>query len=1188
MDKHSEKLTGRGLLTDSIRSDGEYAQLVDALKSPRRKNLPFMVSGLCEGAADSLCAALAEDLPDSRPVLLLCSEEKDCLRLQDVFASCGMKAVFYPSRDLNFHNMVSSREFEQTRLGALVSLLRGEADAVITTPDAAALYTIPPGALRDSVFDVGPSYSRGPDGLCSDLVRAGYIRSDMAEGPGQFSRRGGIVDVCIPAAGADGRCTGVRTEFFGDEPDRVCFYDPSTQRVTRNAGTVTVPPAREVIPSRDALKAIRVNTESLLKKAGDPHLREELESELSSVTAAIESGSELLFSDRYVSLCYPEKASLKDYLGNSSLCVICGSGAVRDRLKASEWQSAEQAKSLVSDGLLPGKYAGFSVPAQALLDFAESRPCVLTESLVQGMSGQRLGGVFAFRSRQSVCCAGNPELLKEELRSFAEGGYRIVLMTSGKTQAANYEGLIGSWDIPARAAAEADGSDVPLSLSGPGTVTVMPSAPVAPFELASPRIAVISIGTERSGLRTKPARHRSKKDGGAGRILSYADLRVGDYVVHETHGIGIFMGITTMNVGGASADYITIQYAGSDRLFMPVDKLDKVSKYIGAHSDDGSLKLSRFGGTEWGRTKARTKASLKNIARELISLYAERKRRPGFAFPKDDEFQRDFEAAFEFEETEAQLQSADEIKRDMTSPVPMDRLLCGDVGYGKTEVAFRAIYKAILGGKQVAMLVPTTILAMQHYQTACSRMRAFPVNVETISRFVPAKKQKQIRDGLARGDVDLVIGTHRLLSEDIKFRDLGLLVIDEEQRFGVAQKEKIKQRAGNIDVLSLSATPIPRTLNMAMTGIRDISLLDEAPGDRLPVQTYVLEHDDLIITEAVRRELRRGGQVFYLYNFIESIDAPAAKLKAAIPEANIVVAHGKMEKEQLEDIWMRMTDGEIDVLVCTTIIETGVDIPNANTLIVENAHRMGLSQLHQIRGRVGRSPRRAYAYFTFPKGRALTEIAQKRLEAIRDYAEFGAGFQIAIRDLEIRGAGSVLGAEQHGHLDSVGYDMYIKLLEEAVLEEKGETVKERPECTVSLTEDAYLPDSYVPSSAQRMALYKRISRISSEEDRDELLDELCDRYGDPPQPASNLLDIALLRAEATKCGILSVSQNGTEIRITPEKLDMPVWQKVSGLTGGRIRAFPAASPYLVLSLRRRDDPLIMLAEIFRSYLKFAG
>ena len=560
-------------------------------------------------------------------------------------------------------------------------------------------------------------------------------------------------------------------------------------------------------------------------------------------------------------------------------------------------------------------------------------------------------------------------------------------------------------------------------------------------------------------------------------------------------------------------------------------------------------------------------------------------RRPGFAFPKDDDFQRDFESAFEYEETSAQLDATEDIKEDMEKPRPMDRLLCGDVGYGKTEVALRAAYKAIVAGKQVALLVPTTILALQHYQTATSRMRAFAVNVEMLSRFRTDKQQKKIIADIARGDIDLIIGTHRLLSNDIKFSDLGLLIVDEEQRFGVAQKEKIKQAAGNVDVLSLSATPIPRTLNMAMTGIRDISVLDEAPGDRMPVQTYVLEHDDIIIMDAIKRELRRGGQVFYLHNTVETIDGVAAKIAKEIPEATVVTAHGKMDKERLEAIWADMTAGKIDVLVCTTIIETGVDVPNANTLIVDSAHRMGLSQLHQLRGRVGRSSRRAYAYFTYPRGRALSEIAEKRLEAIREYAEFGAGFRIALRDLEIRGAGSILGAEQHGHLDDVGYDMYVKLLNEAVLEEKGEKPAERTECTVTISQDAYLPASYVPSGAQRMALYKRIAHITSQQDADELYDELLDRYGEPPAATGTLLDIALLRHRAELCGITAVTQSGGDIHIVPSEFDPLIWQELSASMPSRLRAVLGSTTYVTLRLRSGEDAVGIINRLFEKYIE---
>ena len=885
-------------------------------------------------------------------------------------------------------------------------------------------------------------------------------------------------------------------------------------------------------------------------------------------------------------MVYSEKTCLLDYFSPMTLCLIRGNAAVNDRLKAAEWHAAKEAEEMVTSGVIAGKYAEYNASSSALSNFVSKHTTVLLDSLMQGMSGAELGGLYGFRTKHALSCAGNDMLLREELENYFKSGCRVVIMAGSEASAANYAGLLREWGYSARDAG--DGSSLDPDTIGRGEAAVISEAPVSPFEMTVPRIAIITVLADaRAGAvsASSRARKRKKRDSATEQIMSYADLSVGDYVVHESHGIGRYLGITTMEVDGVTRDYVTIQYAGSDRLFMPVEKLDKVSKYIGARADDDTLRLSKFGGAEWGKTKAKTKASLKNIAKELIKLYAERMRRPGFAFPKDDDFQRDFESAFEYEETSAQLDATEDIKEDMEKPRPMDRLLCGDVGYGKTEVALRAAYKAIVAGKQVALLVPTTILALQHYQTATSRMRAFAVNVEMLSRFRTDKQQKKIIADIARGDIDLIIGTHRLLSNDIKFSDLGLLIVDEEQRFGVAQKEKIKQAAGNVDVLSLSATPIPRTLNMAMTGIRDISVLDEAPGDRMPVQTYVLEHDDIIIMDAIKRELRRGGQVFYLHNTVETIDGVAAKIAKEIPEATVVTAHGKMDKERLEAIWADMTAGKIDVLVCTTIIETGVDVPNANTLIVDSAHRMGLSQLHQLRGRVGRSSRRAYAYFTYPRGRALSEIAEKRLEAIREYAEFGAGFRIALRDLEIRGAGSILGAEQHGHLDDVGYDMYVKLLNEAVLEEKGEKPAERTECTVTISQDAYLPASYVPSGAQRMALYKRIAHITSQQDADELYDELLDRYGEPPAATGTLLDIALLRHRAEQCGITAVTQSGGDIRIVPSEFDPLIWQELSASMPSRLRAVLGSTTYVTLRLRSGEDAVGIINRLFEKYIE---
>jgi len=641
------------------------------------------------------------------------------------------------------------------------------------------------------------------------------------------------------------------------------------------------------------------------------------------------------------------------------------------------------------------------------------------------------------------------------------------------------------------------------------------------------------------------------------------------------------MGIENLSVGGVSRDYILINYAGTDKLYLPTDQLDLVSKYIGASASD-TVKLSKMGGAEWKNAKAKAKKASQEMAKELIELYARRKRTKGITFDPDSDMTAEFADSFPYEETEGQLQAVEDISNDMEKPYPMDRLLCGDVGYGKTEVALRAAFKAVTSGYQVAILVPTTILALQHYQTLLSRMRNFPVSVDMVSRFRTKKQQEATLRKLKRGELDIIVGTHRLISDDVQFSSLGLLVIDEEQRFGVAQKEKLKKLATNADVLTLTATPIPRTLNMAMGGIVDMSVLEEAPGMRTPVQTYVMEYDEGIIGEALRRELRRGGQTFYLINNIEKLYQTASRLEKMIPEAQIAVAHGQMEREQLEEIWASLVRGEIDILVSTTIIETGVDVPNANTLIIENADRYGLSQLHQIRGRVGRSTRRAYAYFTYQPNKSLSDVAEKRLVAIKEYAAFGAGFRIALRDLEIRGAGNLLGAEQHGHLDAVGYDMYIKLLNEAVLEEKGETTAPPKECSVEVKLDAYLAKNYITSGAQRMEMYKKIARISTEADYEDLIDELCDRFGEPPRAAVNLCRIAWLRGTAIEAGMKKIVQNDDSVRLVPEYFEPMLWQMLSAkLPNGVIRVSLNPEPSATIRLPKNATPIDFIMNILK-------
>ena len=1182
------------ILTDCIRADGEYKHLLKAIAEQRiaKNPLPIVVAGLCEGAADAAYAALAEDVGRTRgrkrPVLLICPEEKECMRLVNLFRRFDIRAEFFVARDLNFYNIVASHEYEHERLKVLSGILCSELDVIVTTPDAALTYTIPPEKFISSIINI--EYDKtvvDVAELSARLIHAGYVRAEMVDAPGQFATRGGIVDIYPPHA----RFTDIddkplvgsyplRIELFGDEIDRMELFDAESQRMTVTLNSAELSPAREILLDGDMKKKLRGAIQAHFGKSRDERACAEMVSEI----AAIDGGGDINFADKYITLIYPERASLFEYLSGVDCVLIRNTSACYDKIKAAQWHLEQSIEELLENGTIAPKYTDYAKPPSAFDLFVERNPVVHFDAFGQGMSGKKLAAMFTFRTKHMVSYADNYELLCEDLEAYGRSGFRVIVTAENEAAAKNLCGYLK--DKGFSALLETDKGEFAVADLPKRTIMIKWRQAIRGYELTTPKIVVLSTNPDsRDGGFSSVGKLRTsrKKKSAAERIMSYNDLNVGDFVVHEVHGIGQYMGIENLTVDGVSRDYINIRYAGSDKLFLPTDKLDMISKYIGAHSDDGLVKLSKFGGGEWTRAKAKAKAAVKEMAKELIKLYAERMRRPGFAFPEDDDLQKDFEAAFEYDETAGQLEAIEDIKKDMTSPVPMDRLLCGDVGFGKTEVALRAAYKAVLGGKQVAILVPTTILALQHYQTVTSRTRGFSVNVDMISRFRTPKQQAQTLRRLKRGDVDIIIGTHRLISKDIEFKDLGLLIVDEEQRFGVAQKEKLKQIAGNVDVLTLSATPIPRTLNMAMGGIRDVSVLDEAPGDRLPVQTYVLEHDEIIVIEAIKRELRRGGQVFYLYNFVESIDSCAARLAKAIPEARITVAHGKMDKERLEDIWAEMLSGQIDILVSTTIIETGVDIPNANTLIVEHAHRLGLSQLHQIRGRVGRSSRRAYAYFTFPRDKTVSEIATKRLEAIREYAEFGAGFKIAMRDLEIRGAGNILGAEQHGHLDAVGYDLYIKLLNEAVLEEKGEKIEEKIETTVSLKCDAFIPDKYVSYSSQRMELYKKIANIETPEDKDDIIDEMIDRYGDIPAPVGNLLTVALVRAAAIRCKITSVVEDNTEIKIYPAKFDIGVWSDLAFEYRGRLRVIMAENPAVSLRKQSGENVPQMLYKLFTRY-----
>lgn len=1167
------------ILTDNIKKEREYEELVSAVYSEASAKHPrkIVATGLCEGARISFFISLAHDYKArfGHGFLLIVPDEKEG---QKVFAACrdgGIDAAIYPSRDFIFHNMTFSHELEYERLSVLSSIVHDRYDIIITTPDAALQYTIPPSILSESAVRLAEGGEISTDALGGYLIKSGYVRVDMVEGPGQYAIRGDIADIYPP------NCENpVRIQFFGDEIERMEYFDIITQRRTEKLPYAEITPAREVIIDDSDRAVIRGAIEAQIRRTRDDRIADMLKAELE----AVDSGSELNFADKYISLIYTEKCCLLDYFDSTPLVVIQEHAAVNDRIKAFEFRSRETIEELISDTEIYGKYADYNKWGQDFNFFADSVPCIVCDAFVTELAG-KTKNLFSFITKHTVSYADNFELLIDDLSIYRKNGFQTVILCDNAVMEKNTQNLLADNNIPSVISPfeNADSSDRGIPIITEGIA-------IPGYELTVSKFAVLSLCENNApGVRTAAIRRRkhAKKKSARERIMSYADLEIGDYVVHEIHGIGRYQGLESITHGGVTAEYVKLIYDESALLYIPTDKLDMLSKYIGAGAEDGTVRLSKIGGHDWGKAKARAKKATKDMARELIALYAQRKRRPGFAFSPDDEMQRQFESAFEYEETDGQISAVEEIKHDMEDSCPMDRLLCGDVGFGKTEVALRAAFKAVSCGKQVAMLVPTTILAMQHYKTILSRMRGFPVHVELMSRFRTKQEQAETLRKLRRGEVDILVGTHRMISKDIVFKDLGLLIIDEEQRFGVAQKEKLKQMSSNIDVLTLTATPIPRTLNMAMSGIRDMSILEEAPGDRLPVQTYVLEYDDVILADAIKKELHRGGQVFWLHNRVESIEQTAAAVKEMVPEARVAFAHGKMDREQISDIWSSLILGEIDVLISTTIIETGVDVPNANTLIIEHADKMGLSQLHQIRGRIGRSSRRAYAYLTYPKGSALSDIADKRLEAIRDYSEFGSGFKIALRDLELRGAGNLLGSEQHGQIDSVGYDLYMKLLNEAILEEKGVQPAEKNICKVSLSYDAYLPEKYIPSQAQRIDAYKKISFIETKDDYKDISDELSDRYGKLPVPACNLLRISYIRAAASTCGLESVEQKDNSVLFISNKLHVPTWIELAQIYNGKLLLNLSSKPYVCYRMRKGTDTLEFLMELFAKYIQIA-
>ncbi len=1141
-------------LLEAIKTDPAYNALAEAVRASigarPGAGTHINVTGPCDPQKFLILAALSQEL-GLVPFVLMPDELLARAAAASLGAFLDKPVRVFRQRELGLADAeASSHEAETARIGILADLLDGTAGAVVATA-AAALQKLPPVAqFRDAVRTLAAGSVVDPDALADHLAAIGYERVRQAEGPGQFARRGDILDIVLPGEETE----GIRVSFFDQEIDAVKRFDPSTQRSTEMLASVRVPPARELLldaaarlrVSAAVLDAGRAHLDHLAQEGADPSLREHVRHLVEHDAERLEHGLSFSACDRWLPLLYDEPASIVDYALAAGATVFVDEPArISHRLDAAQADMAERTKALLLKGHalpLAADICWRGVDILRRLD--ASRRVVALAGLASSGNGFPGAREFKIAGRPADSYRGREDRLVQEIRRRNQEGLSTWLSADTAERAERLRRLLAEADTYAHILT------IPL-----------------PTGLEYMACNLLLIGSQDIFGNERRARRAAHK---GARIDLFSDLAPGDYVVHEAHGIGRYEGLHAVESGGVRRDYLRIAYASDDTLYIPMESLDQIQKYVG--SEGREPRLTRLGGQEWSRMKERARESIRKLATDIIALYARRRALKGHAFAPDTVWQKEFEDTFPYEETEDQLRCIAEVKEDMESDRVMDRLLCGDVGFGKTEVAFRAMFKAVMDGCQVALLAPTTVLAQQHYENFIERVKGFPVEVGLLSRFAPDALQKKTLRGIGTGKVDVVIATHRLLSKDVRFKNLGLLVVDEEQRFGVDHKEMIKALAPETDVLTLSATPIPRTLHMSLSGIRDISMIEEAPPDRRSVQTYVMEYEQELVAEAMLREISRDGQVFYLYNDTRRILDKVAEIEKALPGARISYGHGKMAERTLENVIEGFVAGEADVLVCTTIIESGIDMPNVNTIIIEDADRLGLSSLYQLRGRVGRSGRQAYAYVTYRRDRVLTEIAQKRLAAIRDFTELGSGLKIALRDLEVRGAGNLLGGEQHGHLESIGYDLYCRMLDDAIQEmrqESGEAAKpaKKTATTIEIVVDAYIPSTYVPDEAQRMDMYRRVAAIDGMTMYADVLDELIDRYGDLPAQVVTLADIAAARALASRFAFKRVYTQRDALILACDEENASALESVSILMSrpeykGRLLFNAGSRPYI--------------------------
>ena len=1152
----------------------EYENLLQALQEGKG---PFQASGCLDSQKVHLMYELGKG--GGFPwTLVVTYDEQRAKEICDDFRNFTSNVWLYPAKDLLFYSAdIHGNLMARQRIAVLRRLMEDEGGVVVAAIDGLMDHLLPLTYLKRQAITVETGQVIDLEVWREQLVGMGYERSAQVDAMGQFSIRGGIIDI-FPLTEE----TPVRIELWDDEVDSIRSFDLESQRSIEQLERITLYPAAEVVLSRNqiasGIRRLKEEEKSYERALRDQGKREEagrIRGIIEDLTQELEDGCWAGGLDAYVKYFFQDTVSFLDYFpAGDSLIFLDEPARLREKGETVEMEFRESMVHRLEKGyLLPGQTELLYPAAQVLARLQRPYSLFLT-GLDQKLPGMKVNGRFSFEVKNVSSYQNSFELLIKDLTRWKKEGWRVVLLSASRTRASRLAGDLREYDLRAYCP---DGEEAEQRVK-PGEIMVIYGNLHRGFAYPLLKFVYITEGDMFGAEKKKRRRKKTNYQGKA--VESFSELSIGDYVVHEEHGLGIYRGIEKVERDHVVKDYIKIEYGDGGNLYLPATRLESIQKYAGAEAK--KPKLNKLGGGEWNKTKTRVRGAVQEIARDLVKLYAARQEQTGFQYGADTVWQREFEELFPYEETDDQLDAIEAVKHDMESPRIMDRLICGDVGYGKTEVALRAAFKAVQDSKQVVYLVPTTILAQQHYNTFVQRMKNFPVRVDMLSRFCTPAQQKKTLEDLRRGMVDIVIGTHRVLSKDLQFKDLGLLIVDEEQRFGVAHKEKIKHLKENVDVMTLTATPIPRTLHMSLAGIRDMSVLEEPPVDRTPIQTYVMEYNEEMVREAINRELARNGQVYYVYNRVTDIDEVAARIQALVPDAVVTFAHGQMREHELERIMADFINGEIDVLVSTTIIETGLDIPNANTMIIQDADRMGLSQLYQLRGRVGRSNRVSYAFLMYKRDKLLKEEAEKRLQAIREFTELGSGIKIAMRDLEIRGAGNVLGAEQHGHMEAVGYDLYCKMLNEAVRALKGQEKAEASyETSVECDIDAYIPSSYIKNEYQKLDIYKRISAIETEEEYMDMQDELMDRFGEIPRSVENLLKIARLRAAAHRAFVTEVFVNRQEVRLTmfpKAELKTEGIPELIGRYKGDLKLVPGETPVFHYIDRRNknQDSLSMM------------